>query len=100
MNSYRVIFTHEAEKDLDNIFDYLLSESSNAIVAESFIKKLIYSVKEGLTFMPSKHPVYKNQVHALYSQNIPTTVHFLRLTKHINQYLFSQSPIANNLPDI
>lgn len=62
MNSYRVIFTDEAQSDLDDIFDYILSESSNAMVAESFATELIHTIKEALSFMPIRHPVYKNQV--------------------------------------
>jgi plasmid stabilization system protein ParE len=62
MNSYRVVLTDEAQSDLDDIFDYILFESENQTVAEPFAIQLIHTIKEALSFMPARHPIYKNQV--------------------------------------
>jgi len=65
MKTYQVILVAEAEQDLDEIFDYILLESQNFNIAESFTKELLLSAIETLSFMPNKHPIYKNKVHRL-----------------------------------
>ena len=62
MTAYKVNFTEEAEANLDNIFDFILLESADATLAESFSTSLVYTVNESLSFMPTKHPIYKRQV--------------------------------------
>ena len=62
MHDYRVILTNEALSDLDDIFDYILTESASPTLAESFSTELIHTIKEALSFMPIRHPIYKYQV--------------------------------------
>lgn len=70
MKAYEVIIPQKAEEDLDAIYDYLLNISSSLNIAETFVTKLYSYIKNSLSFMPLRFPIYQNNIRkAVYSKN-------------------------------
>jgi toxin ParE1/3/4 len=58
MNSWKVVYTEQAESDLQGIFDYIAFSLHEAETAKKQVRRILVAIAK-LDQMPLRHPLYE-----------------------------------------
>jgi plasmid stabilization system protein ParE len=69
MNTYHIVYSEEADEDLDNLFDVIVNEYKAPLTAFQYVEGIIETI-ESLSVFPEAYPIRFNSSFNRYGINI------------------------------